>query len=245
MLLPPALDQIAELPRTVPKARLDAFLMRMKSGCDIETALALELLGPSDLAKLEPIRRQETLVRDPRLLAELIEHAYRQAKEAPAEPEVVWTGPRLDPTIPYIGTSAAARRIVDNASKHITIAGYHVTSEALESIHLWRALQRGVTVSLFVDGSDLKVEDKHIFISRGVRVRTVSAAAKDYSKFHVKALVADDSNALVGSANFTTLGYSTNIELGVALEGTAAATVGAMLRSYVAFAESAGWVVSK
>lgn len=245
MLFATALDHIDEFVESTPRSRVDGLLKRIRSGQSLEAALILEAVRSSDLATIMEIAQQPTLSNDPTILGELIEAAYRRRAGRQADPEVVWTGPRLDPALKYSKTAVAVRSLVEEARASIVIAGYHVSSETLDSIGLWAAIERGVHVLMLLDANDAKAVDREIILAKGVELHTVASVRSDYAKFHVKALVADACRALVGSANFTLLGHSTNIELGVLLGGAAAWNLEAVLRSYVRIAAANGWVVSK
>ncbi len=245
MLLEAALDRIAELAESVPEARLHKFLQRVRGGQSLEAALLLESIRGHELKTILDLSEGDAFSREPALLAELLAAAYRARKKAAREPQIVWTGPRLEPTLPYERTSAAIRSLVDGARTRITIAGYHATSDTFARMGIWAAIARGVSVRLLVDGGDLKSEEKLIFMAKGVSVNAIAAAAADFTKFHAKAIVVDGQRALIGSANFTMLGHSANIEMGVSFEGVAAQNVERMINSYLQIAAATGWIVSK
>ena len=243
MLLESAVDSIAAVAEAIPIDSVDSFLKRMKTGEDFETALILEAVEEPYLSALRSIFLSAIFFQHHALLAALIEGEYRRINRAALDPVVVWTGPKLDGGLEYRKTSSAVKKLVDGARTRVLIAGYHATSEALESMGVWKAIERGAEVVLMVSGDDLKKDDRSIFLARGIRLESIVPSAGTYAKFHIKAIVADSSRAIVGSANFTALGQNHNVELGLLVEGQVAATIDRVLRSYLVGAAAAGWTV--
>ena len=244
MLLESALDSIATLAADIPEERLAPFLARVKAGIRFETALILESVDEPELSSVRALFLNVHFEDRHPLLAALIDAEYRKVSRAAAAPIIVWTGPKLDPELDYQRTGTSIRNLVERARTRILIAGYHATSETLEAMGIWAAKARGVEVLVMVSGSDLKAADKEIFQAKGIRLESIVSATGDFSKFHAKAIVADGVNAIVGSANFTTLGQNHNVELGLLVEGRTASTIERVLRSYLRDAASTGWTVS-
>lgn len=244
MLLESALDAIVSLARGTPVERLEPFLGRMKAGARLDTALILESIDGPELAKIRSLFLDPNFDGQHVLLATLIEAEYRRMRCAPADPVVVWTGPKLDSSLDYQKTSTTVRKLVEGAHDRILVAGYHATSETLEAMGVWGAKARGVRVLVMVSGNDLKKDDRAIFQAKGITLESIVPAAGDYSKFHAKAIVADGNRAIVGSANFTALGQNHNVELGLLVEGEVASTIERALRSYLRDAASTGWTVA-
>lgn len=244
MLLETALDQIASLVVNTPRSKISRFLDRIKRGEALEVALILEAVANRELAAIEHICEYDGLRENAVLLGELIDSAYRNRSALPKEPRIAWTGPKLDPALRSTRTGIAARSIADGASKRILIAGYHITSQILEEIGIWAAKSRGIAVTVIVDGKSLHASDSNIFRAKGLQLFEVRGANKDYAKFHVKAIIADGNSGLLGSANFTSLGHGSNVELGLIFDGQIALAIENVLREYLRVAESTGWIIS-
>lgn len=244
MLLESALDSILALASDVPVERIGPFLARVKAGERLEIALILESIDEPELDKIRALFLNSNFDGQHALLAALIEAEYRRMSRAPAHPVVVWTGPKLDSSLDYRKTSTTVRKLVEGARIRILVAGYHATSETLEAMGIWAAKARGIEVLIMVSGADLKKDDRAIFQAKGIRLESIVPTAGDYSKFHAKAIVADGNRAIVGSANFTTLGQNHNVELGLLVEGEVASTIERALQSYLRDAASTGWTVA-
>jgi phosphatidylserine/phosphatidylglycerophosphate/cardiolipin synthase-like enzyme len=216
----------------------------MRRGERIKLAVLAEHL---DRVDRDQMSRLADIVADnasPQFLADLIEEMYDQESRSEGDVEIAWTGPRLQGKVDYTPTIVVARRIVDSATQTLLIAGYRITASTLENLGVWSAIAKGVVVEAIVNSKDLLEVDFHIMLAKGVHLHRAAPSANDYSKFHIKALIADGHSALVGSANFTSLGQESNVELGVYLVGSTAAKIEEMLRRYVASAASTGWIIS-
>ena len=244
MLLETALDHIALFVVKTPRTRIGGFLDRIKRGEALEVALILESISNRELAAIEHICEYQGLRENAVLLGELIDSAYRNRSTLPRELQLAWTGPKLDPALRSTRTGIAARSIADSANQRILIAGYHVTSEILDEIGIWAAKARGITVTVMVDGKTLHASDAHIFRAKGLQLYEIRGANKDYAKFHVKTIIADGKFGLLGSANFTSLGHGSNVELGLIFDGQIALAIENVLRDYLRVAESTGWIIS-
>ncbi len=152
-------------------------------------------------------------------------------------PQIVWTGPDFAQSIAR-KTASVWKELFSTSTKRLLIAGYSFTG--LEDIFapVAEALVRGVEVDLFVDiGEDYrKIADGPQKQARKMAKEfckttwprfyyAPSVSSKDsWAKLHAKVVVVDCKRALVGSANFTNLAKSANIELGALVEDEEFAT---------------------
>lgn len=244
MLLDAALDAVAQLAQVVPRQRLAGFLRRVRAGHSVDASIFLEGLGEPELTPVLTLFRNPSFECNRVLLAAMIDAAYRHLEATTSPPTVVWTGPRLDPQLEYRSTFATLRHLVDGARDRITIAGFHVSGETLGKVGLWAARSRGVSVLAIVDRDGVTTEDLQVLTAKGILVKSIAAILPGYAKFHPKAIVVDGQWALVGSANFTLLAQTANVELGLLAEGPSAYEVERTLLSYLQVAESNGWIIA-
>ncbi len=219
-------------------------LSRLGDGQDFRVAILSEGLEFSDRNKLIQLADELGRKAPPAFVAGLLNELYDRSADRVPAPEIVWTGPRIEGSCRYTPTIVAARRIVDGALRRILIAGYRVTVTTLETLGVWSAVDRGVAIDAIVNSHDILELDHQIMVSKGLRVHRAAPASNDFAKFHVKALVSDGQSALVGSANFTSLGQTSNVEMGLWVTGSVAAMIEEMLDSYLQAARCTGWLIS-
>jgi len=126
---------------------------------------------------------------------------------------------------------SALDRLFASATNEISICAYSISSGAeviLERIE--STLQRNVEVCLIINKVDKqeetvrkKLNDLLISYAR-LRIYNFQPREGD-GDLHAKVIVIDRSQALVGSSNFSRRGLLRNHELGVIVEGNAAAEV--------------------
>ncbi len=119
---------------------------------------------------------------------------------APREtaPEV-WVGPE--------GLRARVEDFIDGARSSLWVGVYELNDPPLIEA-LGRAAERGVRVRVLLDGRrDANARAREELPARGVRVE---ARADPFPYYHLKVLVRDEAEALVGSANLN--GYSMSSE---------------------------------
>lgn len=237
-------SHLSAVVKEIPRGRLEGFLSRLGRGQGLRVALLAESLGRQDERLLETLEQyvKSGLVSS-EFLAASLEALYDSRASLPAAPLPVWTGPKLSGGTDYTHTLVACRSVVESSKSRILIAGYCVTIAAIERLGLTSAIARGVTVDVIVNSQELVESDYLAMVVQGLRVFRAAPSAADYSKFHVKAIVADGSTAIVGSANFTSLGQSQNIELGMMMSGAAAIAIESILDDYLGMASATGWVI--
>lgn len=244
MLLSELDSRLSAVVECIPRDRIAGVLSRIARGQSLRVAVAAEALTRVDqglLLDLAPYVAGNHATTE--FLGATLESLYKFKSALPPEPEAVWTGPRLGGNASYLQTLIASRSIVDGAMRRVLIAGYCISMSALDRLGLVSAIKRGVAVDVIVNSRELSEEDYLAMIAQGIHVFRAAPTTADYSKFHVKAIVADGSTALVGSANFTSLGQGHNIELGVLTSGRSAATIEEMLDDYLRSAAATGWII--
>ncbi len=237
-------SSIAVLVKDVPRARIAGVLARLRAGEPFRIAILSEGLDGEDRLRFLKIAEEIEDLAAPPFIAMAIDALYEQSSALSPDPEVVWTGPRVDAGCDYMPTLVAARKIVGAALRRITIAGYQISASTMERLGVWSALDRGLIVEAIVNNKEVLESDHRIMVSKGVRVHRVTSTSSNFAKFHVKALTSDGASALIGSANFTPFGQTTNIEMGLYVVGPVAAHIEAMLYRYLETARSTGWVIT-
>ena len=149
---------------------------------------------------------------------ESVQSARRHADVAIVE--VVVTGPE-SPAAPVRLTSEVVRRLIDQATKRVTLVSYAAYQMASIIAALDAAVARGVAVSLILESAD-KLDGgggAHAY----ARVRTyhwpVDRREPPDANLHAKAVIVDSRDVLLTSANMTNAAYDKNIELGVLCRG--------------------------
>ena len=149
----------------------------------------------------------------------------------PSSSIVTWTGPPLAGA-DFPSTAHTIEALVSNASESILIAAYSVRSRTIQDLGIFKAAKR-IPVSLLVDAGATGSDDIQIFRKGGIRVFAVSRADRPDAKFHVKALIVDRKHALVTSANFSHLGHSENVEIGLLVSGAPAMQIYNLLELFL------------
>lgn len=156
-----------------------------------------------------------------------IDMAVQEEARGSSKSRIVVTHP--GPRLMLAGTRDVARSLIAAARRELLVVGYTITDDEFSEALRERGLA-GVAVTVVGD------RDKG-----GARelVRTWPATARPLDAYegvepedptkpwivHGKVIVADRTSALVGSANFTSVGLGRNIEIGVHLEGEAVSEI--------------------
>jgi phosphatidylserine/phosphatidylglycerophosphate/cardiolipin synthase-like enzyme len=114
------------------------------------------------------------------------------------------------------------RELIDGAKEEITVLGYEISDVAIIEA-LARRASLGVVVDLIVDTSQTPMDRLMAAWPGGAGPASVWGSARDDRdkpyRLHAKAVIADGRRCMIGSANLTYSGLTTNLELGVLLEG--------------------------
>lgn len=181
-------------------------------------------LSGRDASTLATYLGGSTEGREPMAALTMLEGAAAAAREFKAKAtsvELVWTGPAL-PHVPARQTEPALRDLVSLARTQVLIVGYSFSEGARDLIsQLARLAARGIAVWVIAE------EPRQLAPFRGIvggRMR-ISTLVNDGAStgIHAKLTIVDREYLLITSANFTSRGFRSNIELGALIRGRAAA----------------------
>jgi cardiolipin synthase A/B len=149
-------------------------------------------------------------------------------------------------------TGAVSRDIIDGARRTLLVVGYSVTASpngaglaANTLAAIRRAAAGGVVITALLHRDPRNREA--LLASWPIAAPTPSiftwpeSPTDAMTKLHAKTIVADNSDALVTSANLTYHGYEANIELGVRVSGDPARLVEAHFRELIRVEELILW----
>ncbi|GIU56679.1 DISARM system phospholipase D-like protein DrmC [Arthrobacter sp. NicSoilC12] len=175
---------------------------------------AASFLPDSSHAAVELLGQALSLLGDSALLASVLRGYATAAGRAPAPPRAVWSGP----SFPGDGdhTTAAVAHLVDEAKEDVLASTYSASIGSPFVEALWRAIARGVSVTLVLEGSKMaetaiKLEDK----LQGARFLKYVPPNGQYGLQHSKVVIVDSAVALMTSANFSDAAAHRNLEAGV------------------------------
>lgn len=146
--------------------------------------------------------------------------------------EMVWSGPHADATA-YRRTDQVLLELIDRAKTSVIVATFAAYKIPNVVAALVKASGRGVSVILILESAE-ESEGKLTFSASralGAALKKTAAIyvwplanrgidpAGQRGAFHVKCAVADDSAALVSSANLTESAMTLNMELGLLVKG--------------------------
>lgn len=139
-------------------------------------------------------------------------------------------------------TGGVARTLIRGSRRELLLVGYALSEPGLLELLVGRA-RNGVRVTLVGDRTDGGA--RQLFrqwptgIEPLVALENVAPVTGPDGLMHGKVLVADRTQMLVGSANFTSGGMTRNLELGVRVEGAAAREVCELIEGLT----GRGWLV--
>lgn len=165
--------------------------------------------------------------------------------------EVVWTGPKAEGPL-VRPTSDVITEMLSNVREagEILIVGYSLTvgrDTTMEGIvrKLEEAARRRARITIVLHKDESEGNKKALLDAWDVMVKKPRLMTWNpspdhpYTKLHAKTLVVDRLDLLVGSANFTFHGLSSNLELGLRVQGIQAREVAERFD----FLESTGTIV--
>lgn len=172
---------------------------------------------------------------NPDRLARFLCWLWADGPEPDREGQLVWTLPAQLAVSGVVRDSyvRAAQKLVNSAYQTLTIVSPYLEPKGMGFLHetLVNALHRGVAVTILTHD----VDDFSSLASASLKalrsdsaglpgsVTVLTATSVPQVLLHLKAVVADGSRAILGSANVTGKGFGSNLEAGVVL-GRAAAT---------------------
>jgi cardiolipin synthase len=114
--------------------------------------------------------------------------------------------------------SSAVENLLDSSIDELVMTVWIITDSMITE-NLIRALDRGVSVNVFInDSPDQKTEMREKVIRLGEEYGHLGVHLIKDERLHAKVLVADTRWVLVGSANVTFTGMVKNYEMGVMFE---------------------------
>lgn len=168
-------------------------------------------------------------------------HQEQEVEGAQDEPSVVGTLPLSLGGVE--DTWAAVRALLVQAREEILLLGFTIKERELVDLLMRRSV-RGVRITIVGDRESGDVEElRRTWPALGLRPEllvNVDPAQGEPRRMHAKALVVDRERGLIGSANFTRSGLSSNVELGVMVQGKPARDVVRVVEEL----RSRGWLVS-
>lgn len=175
---------------------------------------AASFLPGSSLAVVELLTEAFSLLGEPTILASVLRGYASAASRGPGPPRAVWSGP----SFPGDGdhTTAAVAHLVDEATEDVLASTYSASIDSPFVDALWRAVARGVTVTLVLEAT--KMEDTATKLQerlQGARFLRYVPPAGQYGVQHSKVVIVDSALALVTSANFSNAAAYGNLEAGV------------------------------
>jgi len=154
------------------------------------------------------------LLGDAAVLAAMLRGFSAAGTKAPNPPRAVWSGPTFDGDSDH--TTAAVAHLIDDAVEDVFASTFSATVGSPFVDALWRAIARGVSVTILVEAPKMKNTMLALRQSlRGATFLSYVAPAGEYGIQHSKVVIVDSSIALVSSANFSDAAAHRNLEAGV------------------------------
>lgn len=229
-----------------------ALWMMVGEPVDVTTLLwARGVLGPNGDSLLWSVLCEEGIVSAPAFrvnpdrLARFLCWLWAGGPGLDQEGDLVWTLPAqlVVSGVAADGYVRAARELVNSAGQTLTIVSPYLEPKGMGLLHegLVNALHRGVTVTILTHD----VEDLSSLASASLKalrsdcvglpgsVTVLTATFTPQALLHLKAVVADEIRAIIGSANVTGKGFGSNLEVGVMLGRTAASEIERVVRAAI------------
>lgn len=201
-------------------------LARLPSG-SVRGLLSMDDLSAPRVSVLEALRA--------------LELAWREQASELCRAKVVATLPVAVQGVTTTG--GTARNLIVTAIRELLLVGYAITDPGLKALLMDRA-QSGVRITVVGDrregGARQLWRQWPQSASPLVALENVEPVSGAEALMHGKVLVADREQMLVGSANFTAGGMARNLELGVKVEGVAAAEMCAVIDEL----HKKGWLIA-
>lgn len=154
------------------------------------------------------------LLGDAAVLASTLRGFAATGAKAPNPPRPVWSGPSFDCDSDH--TTAAVAHLIDEAKEDVFASTFSATTGSPFIEALWRAIARGVSVTILIDGGEkmsvtvAKLKQK----LEGARF-LIYVPEGSFGLQHSKVVIVDSAAALVTSANLSEAAAYRNLEVGV------------------------------
>ncbi len=192
-----------------------ALASKLASSLEIDGRLskALEQL-PLDAPERDALEAASELVGAP-ALAGILRGLVVAAKANSTDLRAVWSGPTFDGDGDH--TTSALAFLIDEAQEDVFASTYSASLDSAFVAALWRAIARGVSVTVLVDSKLRDGETAAMLHKRlaGARFWTYRAEPGVYAVQHSKVVVIDSRSVLVTSANLSVAAEERNLEAGV------------------------------
>lgn len=163
---------------------------------------------------VEMLGQALSLLGRPAILASVLRGYAASARRAPAPPRAVWSGPSFPGDSDH--TTAAVAHLVDEAKEDVLASTYSATIGSPFVDALWRAIARGVSVTLVLEGARMEETVMKLQVRlEGARFLKYVPPNGQYGIQHSKVVIVDSAFALVTSANFSDAAAHRNLEAGV------------------------------
>jgi phosphatidylserine/phosphatidylglycerophosphate/cardiolipin synthase-like enzyme len=157
------------------------------------------------------------------LLASVLRGFAAVGDVSPNSPRAVWSGPSFAGDSDH--TTAAVAHLIDEALVDVFASTFSATIESPFVEALWRAISRGVSVTVLIDGGE-KMSPTAAMLKHklnGARFLTYVPDGS-FGLQHSKVIIVDSIAAFVTSANLSTAAVEKNLEVGVLLRDAAFAS---------------------
>jgi phosphatidylserine/phosphatidylglycerophosphate/cardiolipin synthase-like enzyme len=155
-----------------------------------------------------------TRLGDSAVLASALRGFAAAGAKAPNPPRAVWSGPSFDGDSDH--TTAAVAHLIDEATEDVFASTFSATLGSPFVEALWRAIARGVAVTVLLDGGE-KMSATAAKLRKkldGARFLTYVPDGSSGLQ-HSKVVIIDSAAAFVTSANLSEAAAYRNLEVGV------------------------------
>ena len=151
---------------------------------------------------------------DSTVLASVLRGFAAAGAKAPNPPRSVWSGPSFDGDSDH--TTAAVAHLIDEATEDVFASTFSASLGSPFVEALWRAIARGVTVTVLIDGGE-KMSATAAKLTKKLDGARFLAYVPDgsFGLQHSKVVIVDSAAALVTSANLSEAAAYRNLEVGV------------------------------
>jgi phosphatidylserine/phosphatidylglycerophosphate/cardiolipin synthase-like enzyme len=151
---------------------------------------------------------------DAGVLASILRGFAAAGTNVPNPPRAVWSGPSFDGDSDH--TTAALAHLLDEATEDVFASTFSATLGSPFVEALWRAIARGVAVTVLMDGSEKMSGAAAKLTKRLEGARFLSYVPdSSFGLQHSKVIIVDSAAALVTSANLSEAAAYRNLEVGV------------------------------
>jgi phosphatidylserine/phosphatidylglycerophosphate/cardiolipin synthase-like enzyme len=155
----------------------------------------------------------------PAVLASVLRGFAAAGAKAPNPPRAVWSGPSFDGDSDH--TTAAVAYLIDEATEDVFASTFSASLGSPFVDALWRAIARGVAVTVLIDGSEKMTVTAAKLVNKldGARF-LIYVPEGSFGLQHSKVVIVDSAIAFVTSANLSEAAAYRNLETGVVVRDT-------------------------